>query len=84
MVDAFDAVGMQFLDFLGKNGSATSTENSDMARVSFIQEILHVFEVLHVASLIGSHGDGLRIFLDRAIDDFIDASIMAKVNHFAT
>ena len=49
----------------------------------FLQEVVHVFQVFHVATLIGGHGNGLGIFLNGAIDHFFNRAVVAKVYHFA-
>ena len=84
MIDAFNAIAVQFLDFFRQNGAASSTKNPDMTGVSLVQEVLHVFEVLHMSALVRSHGNRLRILLNGAIDHLVNASIMAEVNHFAS
>ena len=84
MVNAFDAVRMQFFNFFRKDGSSASSVDSDVARPALVQEVLHVLEVLHVASLVGRHGNGLCIFLDGAVDHFIDAPVVSKVNDLAS
>ena len=55
-----------------------------MARPALVQEVFHVLEVLHVASLVGRHGNGLCIFLDGAVDHFVDAPVVSKVNDLAS
>ena len=52
VVDALDAIGMEFFNFLGKDGSATAAENTDVARTALVQEVFHVLEILHVAALV--------------------------------
>ena len=80
MVNALDTVCVQLLDFFWKDGSAPSTKNFNVPRIALVKQVLHVFEVLHVPSLIGSHGDGLRIFLNGRGDHFIDASVVTEMN----
>ena len=36
VVDAFDTVGVEFFDFLRKDGSAAAAENADVARTALV------------------------------------------------
>src|SRR5665213_2076751 len=51
---------------------------------SLLQKIVHVFEILIMTTLIGSHCNGICIFLNGAIDHIGNASIMTKMNNFGT
>ena len=82
MVNALDTIGMQFRDLFGQDGAAAAAKNADVAGSFFFQQVLHVLEVLHVSSLVGGHGNGLGIFLNRTIDHFIDTAVMPQVNDF--
>ena len=84
VVDAFDAVGVEFFDFLRKDGSAAAAENADVARTALVQEVFHVLEILHVAALVGGHGNGLSVFLDGTVDHFVYTAVVAEVNDLAT
>ena len=84
MVNAFDAVSMQLLNFFRKDGSTTTAKDQYVTGISLIQQVLNVFEVLHVSALVGSHGNGLGVFLDCTVNDFVNTSVVTEVNNLAT
>ena len=84
MVNALNAVGMQFRNLFGQDGASAAAKNADVAGSFFLQQVLHVLEVLHVPSLVGGHGNALGILLNRTIDHFIDTAVMPQVNDFTT
>jgi hypothetical protein len=45
------------------------------------QQVDHVLEVLDVAALVGADGDALHVFLQGGGDDFVDAAVVAQVDH---
>ena len=47
-----------------------------------LEQVDHVLEVLDVAALVGADGDALHVFLQRGGDDFVDAAVVAQVDHF--
>ena len=53
-----------------------------MPTISFLQQVEHIFKILHVSTLVGGDGNGLDIFLDGAIDHLLHRAVMAKMNHF--
>ena len=84
VVDALDAVVVELGNLLGENGAASAAEDADVPGPALIEQVLHVFKVLHVASLVGGHGDGLRVFLNGTIHHLIDRTVMAEVNDLAS
>ena len=84
VVDALNAVVMQLGDFFGKNGAAATAEDADVTRSSLVEEVLHVLEVLHVPALIGGHGDGLGVFLDRAVHHLVHRPVVPEVDDLTT
>ncbi len=52
-----------------------------MTRIPLLQQVEHVFEILHVPALVGGDGNGLHIFLDGAIDYLLHRAVVAQVNH---
>ena len=84
MVDAFDAVLVEFLDFFRQNGSAAAAKDADVPRAPLVQQVLHVLEVLHVPALVGGHGDGLGVFLDGRGDHLVHAAVVPQVDDFAS
>ena len=73
---------MQFTDLFRKNDTAAPTENLDVSAALFLQQVIHVLEVLHMTTLITRHRDRLHVLLDRAIDHFLNRTIVTKVDHF--
>ena len=53
-----------------------------MWRALFLQEVVHVLEVFHVATLVGGHGNCLGIFLNGTVDHFFNGAVVAEVDHF--
>ena len=84
VVDALDAVVVELGNLLGEDGAATAAEDADVPSSALIEQVLHVFEVLHVASLVGGHGDGLGVLLNGAVHDLIDRAVMAEVDDLAS
>jgi len=82
VVDAFDAVGFEFLDFAGGDGAATAAEDGDVADAFVIEAVDEVAEVFVVAALVGGDGDGVGVFLDGGADDVVDAAVVAEVDDF--
>jgi uncharacterized protein involved in propanediol utilization len=80
VVNARDAVSLQFPDFLGQNGAAAAAENLDVSGAEFFQQVVHVFEKLRVAALIGGDGDALHVFLDGAAHNFPHRAVVAEVD----
>ena len=80
-VDAGHAVGMQLADFRRDNYPAAATEHLDVFTATAFEQIHHVLEVLDMPSLVGADGNALRVFLQGGGDHFIDAAVVAQVNH---
>ncbi len=56
--------------------------NSLMCEAPFSPEqVVHVFEVFHVAALVARHRNGVGIFLDRTVHHFLHAAVVPQVDH---
>ncbi len=53
-----------------------------MARSFFLQQIIHVFEILVVSALVGRHRNGIGIFLNGGIHHLFYTAVVPQVNHF--
>ena len=84
VVDAFDAVVVQLLNFFRQDGASAAAKNADVPCAPLVQQVLHVFEVLHVPALVGGHGDGLGVFLDGRGDHLVHAAVVPQVDDFAS
>jgi len=82
--DPRDAIVVQCLDLGWHDDAAAATEHLDVAGAALAQQVEHVAEELDVPALIGRNRDGVRILLDRAVDDLFDRAVMAEVNDLAT
>src|SRR5690606_2513272 len=80
-INTLDSVCMEFLDFRWQDYTATATENFNVPGAFFLEQVVHVFEILVVTALVRRHCDGVYIFLDSGVHDFLDAAVMAEVNH---
>ena len=80
VVDAFDAVVVQLLNFFRQDGASAAAKNSDVPCAPLVQQVLHVFEVLHVPALVGGHGDGLGVFLNGRGDHLVHAAVVPQVD----
>src|SRR5687768_15756799 len=80
-IDSGNAIVHQFLYFFGKDDAATASKDPDVRGPSFPQQIVHVFEVFIVATLVAGDGDRLRILLNGSVHHFYDTSIVPKMNY---
>jgi hypothetical protein len=53
-------------------------------RAEFAKTIHHVTEKFIVTTLVGTDGDGVRVFLDCGAHDVIDTAVVSQVNDFRT
>ena len=79
-VDALDAVGLELLDLVRRDGAAAAHDHADVLRAELAQHVHHVPEVLVVAALVGTAGDAVGVFLDRGAHDVGDAAVVAEVH----
>ena len=70
---------MQFVYLLWQNGTATATENLNMATAIFFQQVFHVFEKLYVAALVGGNGNPLGILFYSTFYNLGNTAVMAQV-----
>ena len=80
-VDAGDAVVLEVLNLGGQNDAAAAAEEFDVARAPLFEEVVHVLEVLVVAALVAGNGNGLGIFLNGAVHDFLHRAVVAQVDN---
>ena len=79
-----DAIIHEFFDLFRQNHTATTTKNLDVLGTSFLQQIIHVFEVLVVTALVAGHGNGVGILLNGGLHHLLHTAIVTQVNHFTT
>ncbi|SIF62663.1 Uncharacterised protein [Mycobacteroides abscessus subsp. abscessus] len=60
---------MKLFYFARDDDASTSAVDADMRSSPFLQQIVHVFKIFNMASLIGGNRDSLDILLDRRIHD---------------
>lgn len=82
VIDTLDAVGMEFGNFLGRDGAAAAAKDTDVAGTALAQHVDHVLEVLHVAALVTGQGDAIGVFLQRGADHVFDRAIVSEMDHF--
>ena len=75
------AIRMQFLDFRRHDHATATAEDFDVLTAPFLEQVDHVFEKLDMPPLVRRDGDALNILLHGGGDDFIDRTIMAKMDH---
>ena len=80
VVNAVDAISLEFFNFGGQDGAAAAAEEFDVARAAFAQQVVHVFEKLRVAALVGRDGDALHVFLNGAVDNLLHAAVVSEVD----
>ena len=73
---------MEFFYFFGKDHSSTSTKDFDMSRTFFLQQVMHIFKVFGMPTLVRGHGNRIGIFLDCTVHHFFHATVMTKMDHF--
>jgi len=81
-INTGNAVFLQFFDLLGKDDAASASENFDVPEPLFFQHVVHVFEEFHVTPLVRGNGNGLDIFLNGGIDNFMNRTVVPQMNHF--
>ena len=79
MIQTSNAVSVEFFNFFWQDGTASTTKNLDVAGAFFLQEIIHVFEVLNVPALVRGHGNGIGIFLDGCIHYLLNGTVVTEV-----
>ena len=72
---------MEFFDFLRHDDAAPATVDLDVAGAALVEHLPHVFEELHVTTLVAGDRNTLRILLNGGGDDLLDAAIVAEMDH---
>src|SRR5690606_21827983 len=81
-INTGNPIRFQLFFLLGQYSAPSPAKQLDMASTLFPKQIIHVFEKLYMASLIGGNGNSLYIFLNGAIDNFLHLSVMGKMDNF--
>ena len=76
-----DAISLELGNLFFDDDTAAATENLDMPGVRFVEQVIHVLEVLHMTALVRRNGDALHILLDGGLDDFPHGAVVAEVDH---
>ncbi len=79
--DLGDAAGLQLGDLARDDDAAAAAEHLHVLGAALFQQLEHVGEELHVAALVGRHGDGLGVLLHGGVDDVLDRAVVAEVDH---
>ena len=79
-IDAGHAIGFELADLARDDHAAAAAEHPHMPPAALAQQVDHVFEVLEMAALVGAHGDGVGVFLDRGADDLLDRAVVAEMD----
>jgi len=79
MVDPLDAVGLQVVDLIGRDGAAAAAEDADVFGPVLAKHVDHVAEELDVSTLVGADRDAVGILLQRRAHDVPDAAVVAEV-----
>ena len=82
VIDALDAVGLQFADLFRGDGAAAAAEHADVACAAFLQHVDHVLEVFDMTALVAGQRDGVGVFLQCGADHVLDAAVVAEVDDF--
>ena len=80
-VNAGHAVIVQFPNFGWHDHAAAAAKHLDVAAPACAQQVHHVFEILHVAALVGADGDALHVFLQGGRDHIVHRAVVPQVNH---
>ncbi len=84
VVDALDAVVLQFADFLRGDGAATAAEYADVGCTALPEHVDHVLEILDMAALVGRQRDRVGVLLQGGAHHVFDRSVVAEVDHLGT
>ena len=82
-VDTADPVIVQGTDLFGNDHAAASAEDPYIFPAALAQHIDHVGEEFTVAALVGTDSNALHIFFDSRINNFLDTTIVTKVNYLS-
>ena len=79
-IDVADAVRLELAGLVGHDDAAAAGEHLDIGAAVLGQQVDHVPEVLHVAALVGTDGDGMGVLLDGRRHHFVHRAVVAQVN----
>ena len=64
--------------------ASAATENLDVRRARFPQQVDDVFEELDVAALVAADCDALRVLLQSSVHDLPRRAVMPQVDHLGS
>ncbi|MCY1228493.1 hypothetical protein D9M72_408140 [compost metagenome] len=76
-INSSDTVVLEFFYLVWQDYAASASEDFDVSCSFLVEQVVHVFEIFVVSSLVGCHGYGIGIFLDGGIYYFFNASIVS-------
>ncbi|MNT14841.1 hypothetical protein D3C72_1498620 [compost metagenome] len=76
MEDLSNTVSFKFTFFIVNNHAAATTKDLYIARTGFVQQVLHVFEVLHMAALIRADAYALCTLLQHCFHDIVHRTVV--------
>ncbi len=83
-VDAADAVSLQFGYLIGQYNAAAAAKYLYMSATRLFQQVVHVFEVFYVATLVAGNSYSVGIFLYSTIYHLLHTAVVAQVNNLGT
>jgi hypothetical protein len=79
-VDLLHPVPLERLDLVRRDGAATADYYANVRIAALAQHVDHVDEILVVATLIGTHRDGVGVLIDRCPHDVGDAAVVPEMH----
>src|ERR1043165_9193897 len=61
--------------------TATTAEYFYMPAAAFFQQVVHVFKILCMTTLVRGNGNGIGVFLNGTVYDLLYAAVVAQVNY---
>ena len=80
-VNAGHAVIMQLPNFSRHDHATAAAKHLDVAAATRAQQVHHVFEIFHMAALVGADGDALHILLQGCGHHIVHRAVVSQVNH---
>ena len=84
VIDSLDPVFHERRNFIGRDRSAATAENPDMAGAEFAQTVDHVAKELIVATLVRADRDTVSVLLDGGTHDIVHTAVMAQMDDLDT
>ena len=83
-VDPGNAFLEQRVALLGEDRAPTTAEDTDVLATHLVEQPAEVPEELHVAALIGRHGDRMGVLLDGGLGDLVGTAVVPEVDDLGT